>query len=233
MLNFRFLPRLAGVANTCMVVACAAIICMITDMMPALAGEASGSHWVVGSFKVLVSAELERERIERLTSEDVEMAPFYLNGRSPASATDEPAAYLDGEANIRLLVRQSMEPQRQRQALESRGLAVWALTVNAAQIMQFKAAVAARGEILGAEYWLVLGAFYGPDRARGQRDSLDNAGIDSVIIHRLEKGGRYYYRVDHGPFDRVIAAQQQRLIDQGVSDAYWLLADGTEWVDVE
>jgi hypothetical protein len=234
--NFRFLTRLAGVANTCVVVVCAAIICMSTAMMPALAAEASDAsdaYWVVGSFQVLAKADLERERIERLTTEHVELAPFYLDGRSPVSATDEPAAYLDGEANIRLLIRQSMEPQKQRQVLESRGLAVWALTVNAAQITQFKAADAARGEILGAEYWLVLGAFYGPDRARSQRDSLDNAGIDSVVIHRLEKGGRYYYRVDHGPFDRVMAAEQQRLIDQGVTDAYWLRADGTEWVDVE
>jgi hypothetical protein len=231
--NFCFLPRLAGVANTCVVVICAAIVYMGTAMMPALAAEAADTYWVVGSFKVLASADRGRERIERLTTEHVEMAPFYLDGRSSASATDEPAAYIDGEANIRLLVRQSMEPQEQRQALESRGLAVWPLTVNAAQIMQFKAVVAAQRETLAAEYWLVLGGFHGPDRARSQRDSLHNAGIDSVTIHRLEMDGRYYFRVDHGPFDRIIAAQQQRVIDQGVTDAYWLRADGTELVDVE
>jgi cell division protein FtsN len=233
MLNFCFLPRLSGVANTCMVAICAAIVYMSTAMMPALAAEASGTYWVVGSFKVLASADKERERLERLTTEHVEMAPFYLDGRSPASATDEPAAYIDGEANIRLLVRQSTDPQEQRRALESMGLAVWPLKVNAAQVMQLKAAVDARGEILAPEHWLVLGGFHGPDRARSQRDSLHNAGIESVTIHRLEKDGRYYYRVDHGPFDRIIAAQQQRLIDQGVTDAYWLRADGAELVDVE
>jgi len=231
--NFSFLPRLARVANTFVMVICAMIVYMSTAMMPALAAEASGTYWVVGSFKVLASADAERERLERLTTEPVEMAPFYLDGRSPASATDEPAAYVDGEANIRLLVRQSMEPQKQRQALESIGVAVWPLRVNAAQIMQFKAPVAAQREMLAAEYWLVLGGFHGPDRARSQRDSLHNAGIDSVAIHRLEKDGRYYFRVDHGPFDRIIAAQQQRLIDQGVTDAYWLRADGTELVDVD
>jgi hypothetical protein len=215
------------------VVISAAIVYMSTAMMPALAAEASGTYWVVGSYKALASAKLERERLERLTTEHVEMAPFYLDGRPPVSATDEPAAYLDGEANIRLLVRQSMEPQEQRQALESIGVAVWPLTVNTAQVMQFKAVVAAQGEALAAEYWLVLGGFHGPDRARSQRDSLHNAGIDSVTIHRLEKDGRYYFRVDHGPFGRMIVAQQQRLIDQGVTDAYWLRADGTELVDVE
>jgi hypothetical protein len=231
--NFCFLSRLVGVAKTVVVLVFAAIVYMSAAMMPALAAVASDTSWVVGSYKVLASADMERERLERLTSEQVEMAPFYLDGRSSASTIDEPAAYVDGEANIRLLVRQSMEPQKQRQTLESSGLAVWPLTVNVAQIMQFKAAVAARGEMLGAEYWLVLGGFYGPDRARTQRDSLHNAGIDSVTIHRLKKDGRYYFRVDHGPFDRIVAAQQQRLIDQGVTDAYWLRDDGSELVDVE
>jgi hypothetical protein len=202
-------------------------------MMPALAADTTDTYWVVGSFTTLVNADIERERIERLTAEHVEMAAFYLDGRSVAAASDLPVAYRDGEANIRLLVRQTMEPLEQRQKFESKGLAVWHLLVDARQIAEFKGSVAARGETLTPEYWLVLGSFHGPERARSQRDSLRKAGVNSVTLHRLETGGRYYFRVDHGPFDRIIASQKQRFIDQGITDAYWTRAHGTELLDVE
>jgi|AntAceMinimDraft_12_1070368.scaffolds.fasta_scaffold25276_2 hypothetical protein len=236
MYNRFFTSGLTGITNACVIVFYAAIVYSTTAMMPARAAnnsDNSDNYWVVGSFKTRLHADVERERIERLTAEHIEMAAFYLDGRSTEVSADQPRAYRDGEANIRLLVRQTMEPLTQRQELELKGLAVWRLTVASRQITQFKNAVAAREEILTPEYWLVLGSFYGPDRARDQRDSLLKAGIDSVTLHRLEADGRYYFRVDHGPFDRIIAAQRQRFVDQGITGAFWTRAHGAELVDVE
>lgn len=225
--------RFVGVVNACAMVCCATLVYLSTSMMPASAAGTTDTYWVVGSFKTLVNADIERERIERLTAEHVALAAFYVDGRSTDLAAGQPQAYRDGEANIRLLVRQTMEPMEQRQNLQSHGLAVWQLRVDARRIEQFKESVAARGETLTPEYWLVLGSFHGPARARIQRDSLRKAGIDAVTLHRLESGGRYYFRVDHGPFDRIIASQRQRFIDQGITDAYWTRAHGAELLDVE
>lgn len=233
MLNIFCSSRLASIANTRVMTFCVTVVCLCMTTMPALAADNTNDYWVVGSYKTLASAELERERIARLTSEHVEMAAFYLDGRAAELTTGQSVAYRDGAANIRLLIRQRMERLEQREELVSNGLAVWRLSVDDQQISQFKESVAARGETLTREYWLVLGSFHGPDRARNQRDSLLKAGIDSVTLHRLEADGRYYFRVDHGPFDRIIAAQRQRFIDQGITGAFWTRVRGTALVDVE
>jgi hypothetical protein len=210
-------------------------VCLSAVMMPVLAAEtlvtpASDDYWVVGSFKTLANADMERERIERLTAEHVAMAAFYIDD---GSMNSQSGAYRDGAANIRLLVRKSLETAEQRQHLQDKGLAPWSLSVDAAKIAQFEASVAARGEVLAPEYWLVLGSFHGPERARNERDNLRKAGIDAVTIHRLEANGRYYFRVDHGPFDRIIASQKQRFVGLGITDAFWTRAHDAVLLDVE
>jgi hypothetical protein len=167
--------------------------------------EAKVDYWVVGSFKTYDIAEGEKNRLERLTGEQVEIVDF--------STADKP--------RLRLLVRQALDATAQQQLLLSKSLAPWALAVSSRQLGLSRVTLAGQQGEAGKTYWLVLASFHGPDRARQLLAQLEQERVESVEVQRVEVDGRYLFRVCHGPFDQMVTSARSHFVALGYADAYW------------
>jgi hypothetical protein len=156
-------------------------------------------YWVVGSFKQLSSAISESRRIEGESGEAARVARF-----------DMPGGML-----YRIVVPESTNPGRQKQALSNAGVESWIVPVSGDDLnfVDF--------DSVDIEFRLVVGAFSKADRARAFAMDLSDRGPESASV--IESDGAGVYRVAFGPYAYRRSETEAMARDLGVDGAWWVV----------
>lgn len=161
----------------------------------------AGQYWVVGSFKSLNDAKVERLRLQKPLNESVRIA----------------RADVSGSTMYRLVVAVGTEPSMQKRQLVAAGTSPWRLKVAPGQLNFVSTASASK-----IEYRLVVGSFSARASADRLAHKLTTKGFSMVSTAGATAGNETRYRVMLGPYTSRSTALKHKADQSGIMGAWWL-----------
>ena len=163
-------------------------------------------YWSLGSFKLLINAISEKNRLTDVTGLPIQVATFY-----------------DGDRRWYRTVVAKDGSSSQEKKIINVGINPWALPLSADQLaMVDEELEKSEVQMDEKEYFLVLAGFRGDFRADRFLGKLSAQGVDELQVETSSIAGAPWYRVMHGPFNLAQASVSAEIRSRGISDAWWV-----------
>ena len=171
-----------------------------------IAQDQKKDYWSLGSFKLLINAISEKNRLRDVTGLPVQVATFY-----------------DGDRRWYRTVVEKDGLSSQEKKLINVGINPWTLPLSADQLAMVDEELEKTEVQMGEkEYFLVLAGFRGDFRAVRFIDKMSADGLAELQIETSSIAGAPWYRVMHGPFNLAQASVSEEVRVRGITDAWWV-----------
>jgi hypothetical protein len=182
------------------------IVIAILVGLQVIAQDQKKDYWSLSSFKLLINAISEKNRLVDVTGLPIQVATFY-----------------DGNRRWYRTVVAKDGSSSQEKKLINVGINPWTLPLSADQLaMVDEELEKTEVQMDEKEYFLVLAGFRGDFRADRFLGNLSAEGVDDLQIETSSIAGAPWYRVMHGPFNIAQASVSAEIRSRGISDSWWV-----------
>lgn len=160
----------------------------------------AGKYWVVGSFRNLGNARVERLRLQKSLGESVRIADVDRAGGTL----------------YRLVVAEKNDATKQKQHFKAIGISPWPVAPGADGLDFINT-----DNDTAIEYTLVVGSFATETKADSFSNKMRDLGFAMVNTMSEPARGEIRYFVTLGPYEKRFAAIKDRVDDSGIAGAWW------------